>query len=369
MTAFAEIRNETGSPQTVDLAISDGAAQASLSLLVEAGSAEQAVIPFPTSRGSVFTIFLEAVDDFPSDNQRFFALDRPLDLRVRWIGPPNRFLSAALAAVTPFSIVSAAEEADLTVVHQTTIPTSYAGAILLLNSQIEGVLVLGDEQERTSVHALSTTSSLIQGLVPADLRVFSSPDVSLPDGATVLLQADDAPLLVTWRTETQDVTAFTARLETTNLPLSVDLPLLVRNVVADVSRLPAGLGFAWTHVGDAVALFGRGAVRRLTGPNGTAIPLASEETYYFPDVPGVYEFTTSRGVFPLAVNVPPSESAPRATAEVSGTDASATPERTAQLRRHWADVWPLLAAVVVSLLIAEAFLRKRAAAIERGWRT
>jgi hypothetical protein len=356
-TAFVEVLNDTSADHDVTLRVSDGSAQTSVPVYLTPGTNDRVIVPFPTSRGTVFTVVLDVEDALPEDNVRYFALDRPLDLRVRWIGPPNRYLSAALGAVTPFSVVSAAEEADITIVHQATLPSSYGGSILLVNSEVDGVATLGDERDRSSLRAVLSSHPLLDGLRPEDIRVFSSPSVSLPQDATIILETDGEPLLATWQTETQDVTLFSARLETTNLPLAVDLPLLIRNVASRVVRLPAALAYEWMNVGDPVSLLGRGSIQSLEDPDQRKISVSQQDMFFFPDAPGLYTLITDRAVFPLAVNVAASESS--GIGDWNGGTAAAAVESAE--RRSWIDVWPLLAGVGVALLLGELVLRKRSA--------
>jgi len=356
-TAFAEIANGTDEYREIALRVDDGFSSTSISLSVEPEATQQLAVPFPTSRGTVFTAQLDVADDLPQDNTRYFALDRALDLRVRWIGPPNRYLSAALGAVTAVTIVAASDEADLTVVHQAMLPASYDGSILLVNSEIQGVASLGDDQDRGSVRAVASADPLLEGLQPSDIRVFSSPTPQLPEEATVILEADGAPILAAWTSETQDVVFLAPKLETTNLPLSVDLPLLARNIVSRVVRLPAPLDYRWSHVGEAVSLTGRGLISRLENPDGEAVSLPESGQYFFPATPGIYELTTERGTFPLAVNVAPSES--DTSASIEAAEPSALPTATTN-RRYWVDLWPILAIVTLVLLLTEVLARHRA---------
>lgn len=357
-TAFVEVLNESPVTRDITLRLSDGAAQTSMSLVLAPGEFQQASIPFPASRGTVFTATLTPSDDFPVDNERYCALDRPLDLRVRWIGPPNTYLRAALGAVSPFSLVAAADDADLTVVHQSTIPASYQGTILLVNAEIQDLIMLGDEQARSTLRAVSTTSPLLEGLRPSDIRVFASPGVVLPEDAKVVLEADSEPVLATWNSEDVEVTLLTPRLETTNLPLSVDLPLLVANIVSRVTRLPAPLSFEWTCVGEPVALTGRGRVNRLEGPDGRPLAVSPGDFYFFPTRPGSYLLTTDRGEFALAINVAASESF--RSASIANEDG---PRELPASREalYWLEAWPLLAIAILLLLVTEFVARHKAA--------
>lgn len=355
--AFVEVLNNTLTDHDVSVRVSDGSAQTSVPLFIAPGTSDRMIVPFPASRGTVFSVAIDVEDGLAEDNVRYFALDRPLDLRVRWIGPPNRYLAAALGAVTPFTVVSAAEEADLTVVHKATLPSAYSGSILLVSGEIEGIATLGDERERLSLRAVRSSHPLLDGLSPSDIRVFSSPSVSLPEQALVILESDGEPVLATWRSETQDVTLFSARLEMTNLPLAVDLPLLIRNVVSRVARLPATLAYEWTHVGDPFALLGRGSIRSLVDPDQRTIAVSEHDMFFFPQTPGLYTLTTDRGVFPFAVNVAPSESTGDYSRDVE-TEAAVV--ETAE-RRYWMDVWPILAGGVIVVSLAELLLRKRSA--------
>jgi len=96
VSAFVEILNATEGFVNTQIRISDGENQTTLTLMLPPNAVDRYTIPFPNSRGSVFTATLDYPDDLDGDNKRYFALDRPIDVRVFWIGERNRYLTAAL---------------------------------------------------------------------------------------------------------------------------------------------------------------------------------------------------------------------------------------------------------------------------------
>ncbi|MCK5827618.1 VWA domain-containing protein, partial [Candidatus Bipolaricaulota bacterium] len=122
MSAFVELVNDTAGYIDTQIRISDGENQTTVTLMLSPNSIEQYVIPFPNSRGSVFTATLDHADALAADNQRFFALDRPIDIRIYWIGERNRYLLAALLASAPVTEVDDIELADLVIVNQAQAP-------------------------------------------------------------------------------------------------------------------------------------------------------------------------------------------------------------------------------------------------------
>jgi len=131
--AFVKVTNYTKTDQEATLRISDGTDSVALSVFLPSGSSEDYVIPFPSSRGTSFTATLNPGDDFPGDDVRYFGLARPIELSLRWIGPADRYLLAALAAAVPVREVGEGEPADLTVACDTDSPPVESGNVLLVH--------------------------------------------------------------------------------------------------------------------------------------------------------------------------------------------------------------------------------------------
>jgi len=355
-TAFVQLVNSTDTYQDIEVVVSDGHTQTSLPVLLSPGVPERVIVPFPASSGSTFTTTLETDDAFAGDNTRYFALDRALDLRVWWIGDTNQYLWAALRASAPIVEAGSPDTADVIVVYDAQVPATLSGTILLVHGEIVDEAELAADVAGGPVRASGVDSPLLEGVEPADLYVTGLPgDVRVPNDATVLLEAASIPLLVTWKTQRHEAILISTTLDATNLPITVDFPILIRNVLSAVVRLPAELSYDTAVVGEPVPLSGYGTIERIeaAGGNLVADTLRVSEAFY-PDRPGLYTVYSSRGVFPIAVNISPTESS-----AVQSADDASSPASTYGLadRQYWRSLWPLLVALVLVLLVAETIVR------------
>lgn len=352
VTALVTALNDTDTYQDVTIRIDDRENQTTLSLLMAPGSAERFVIPFPNSRGTLFTASLEPEDDFTADNRRFFSLDRPIDVRVRWLGSENRYLMAALRSVAPITLVDAPEDADLTVVHGARAPASQVGTVLLVHAGIEGLLTQGDTLPTDRIEVLMSDHPILNGVDPSNFRVREAPSASLPPSAEVVLAAGGVPLLATYTDETRTVFYLAPNILETNLPITIDFPLLIRNIVATLVRLPVQLSYHSAEVGEPISLTGRGAVEGLYGAQEESIPLPDGLSAFRPTSPGFHTLITDRGSFAIAVNVPTKESSLR----LAPPEEIDTVDDVGQSAVRFLPLWPAAVGLAIVLLLAEAYL-------------
>jgi len=352
--AFVEIRNPSSEYADVTIQISDGIIELALPEVLPPNSSEVYVFPFPESRGTTFSVRLLPEDAFAADDARYFALDRPLSLRVRWLGEKDPYVLAALRAVVPITLTSSGMDADLTVVHKTSVPATMTGNLLLLHAEIPGRYELGAMREGGPVAVAAHGHPLTEGIDPASIRVFDLPEMSVPNSATVVLTSGDAPLLTEESDAERAVFALAPDLMTTNLPVTVDFPLLIQRILSRVTRLPAGLSFGWSQVGAPVDLSGLGTIRELLDPDGEAVDLRTGQSSFLPALPGHYTLETDRGLFPIAVNVPAGES--DVAAVLSGPEV---PLESGQLTHGLLALWPYITIVALLALVAEGILRDR----------
>jgi len=352
--AFVEVLNTTDEYAEVTIKITDGSVEVSLPEVLPPTSKEPYVFPFPESRGTTFSVRLLPGDDYAGDDVRYFALDRPLSLRLRWIGERDEYTLAALRAVAPVTLVGTSEEADLTIVRNTSIPASLAGNVLLLHAEIPGVFELAGSHEGDPVEIRAVDHPLADGIDPGSLRVFTLPEMRVPGEATVVLTSGDRPLLAEASLSGRMVFAIAADLTTTNLPVTVDFPLLIRNILGRITRLPASLSYGWDQVGSPIDVRGLGSISTLIGPDGEAIPLRTGQRSFLPEGPGIYTLETDRGVFPIAANVSPGESAAASLVPVAGSGSA-----PARAMHGLLALWPYVAALAALGLTGEAILRDR----------
>ena len=347
--AFIEVTNDTDAYQEARIRVSDGASQTTLSVLLSPNRTEHYVVPFPSSRGTWFTASLEPEDSFPGDDTRFFALDRRLDLRVRWMGERNRYLLAALESASPISWVGEGEPADLTVAYDVSVPRTVTGDVLLIHGGVDGLVALGEERSGDRISVADPASVLLTGVESANLRVRTIPDVEL--GATVhrILDSGNAPFLFEVEDGDRRILVLAADLMMTNLPITVDFPLLIRNYVGKIARPAARLTYSSASVGDPVSVTGRGAIAGLLDPDGRAVAISPGMATFRPSRPGRYTLHTDRGTYAIAANVAPSESIDDRTLAVVGSSVAASCE-TSSMRTP---LWPYAALGGIAILFAE----------------
>ena len=350
MSAFVEVVNDTAGYIDTQIRISDGENQTTLTLMLPPTSIEQYTIPFPNSRGSVFTATLDYVDDFEADNKRFFALDRPIDVRIFWIGERNRYLLAALRASVPVTEVADIALADLVIVNQTQVPAIDHGVVLLLQSGMDGVVSLGELREAGDILATSPTHRLLRSIDVDDLRIRQISEAQFEVPYESLLESNGLPVLAEVNEPSRRLLFLLADLMNTNLPITVDFPILIRNLVNELVRVPAELSYQSPQVGDFIRLDGRGSIKSLTTADDEAIAYSSALLTFAPHEPGIYTLRTDKGAFALTVNVPASETSLRAEKLVASTRTDTEPsERLYPL-------WRILLAIAGILLLVEIVL-------------
>jgi len=351
VTAWVTATNDTDAYRDVLIRIEDRKNQTTLSLLMPPRTTESYVIPFPTSSGTLFTASLVADDGFDGDNLRYFSLNRPIDVRVHWLGSESRYLMAAIQSVAPVTHVDASEDADLTVVHGTRAPASPGGTVLLVHAGIEGLLTQGETVATERITVLRPDHPILEDVDPTGFRVREAPTASVPPSTDVVLAADGVPLLAVYEDETQTVLYLAPDLLETNLPITVDFPLLVRNIVAALVRVPPPLSYRSAEAGEPVSLSGLGAIDRLYDANGMPVVLPDGISTFRPEVPGFHTLITDRGAFAVAVNVSAAESGVR-TSEAP----IATFDPAGQTTIHRLPLWQVAAVLAILLLLAEASL-------------
>lgn len=351
---FVRLANHSDQSRDATLRIEDGLGSTEIVVALPAQGSESFVLPFPGSRSSAFTATLGPTDDFPADNVRYFSLERPIDLRVAWIGDQSRYLLAAMEAVVPVTRVDRSEPADLTVIHRENVQMDVEGNVLIVHGSLAGLVEIGSDVPGGQVIALQPDHPLLSGVDESGLRVASVPSIVTIAAGEVVLASEELPLLVEFEEEERTVTFLASDLVATNLPITVDFPVLMRNVIGRIVRLPAEISHAWAHAGDPFSL-GEAAGERIQAietPGGRRFTLSDDQLQFVPTEPGFYRLISSRGTYPLAVNVSPVESETAGfQGEIVGDLAGGG--ATTSGRRLW-PLWPWFAGVAVLLLIAES---------------
>ena len=350
VSAFVEILNATEVFVNTQIRVSDGENQTTLALMLPPNAIDRYTIPFPNSRGSVFTVTLDYPDDLDRDNKRYFALDRPIDVRIFWIGERNRYLTAALRASVPVTEVDDISSADLVIVNQRQVPSIEQGVVLLIQSAMDGVLTLGEFRKAGDIVAISPNDPLLRSVNASNFRISQITESQFEVPVETLLETDGYPVLAEYSDPRRRFIFLMTDLMKTNLPVTVDFPILVRNLANDLVRIPAELSFQSPEVGGFISLQGRGAVRSLMDSRDQPVPYSEPLQTFYPHEPGIYTLTTTRGAFAITVNTPASETVLKGTSQlISGHTAAGQAERLYPL-------WPILIGIAVLLLVTETYL-------------
>ena len=349
VSAFVEILNATDGYVNTQIRISDGENQTTLTLMLPPNGTDQYIIPFPNSRGSVFTATLDHPDDLDADSKRYFALDRPIDVRIFWIGERNRYLTAALRASVPVTEVDDITTADLIIVNQSQAPSIEKGVILLIQSEMDGVLTLGALRAVDDIIIRSPNHPLLRSVDAENFRIRQISEAQFEVPVETLLEVDGFPILAELSDPPRRLLFLMADLMNTNLPITVDFPILVRNLAHELVRIPAELAFQSAEVGDFISLQGKGVVRSLTNQQDQHVRYSDALSTFSPQEPGIYTLTTDRGAFALTVNIPASETVLKDTSQLMSGHSEF------EQSDHLYPLWPILLALAVLLLLIEAY--------------
>ncbi len=169
------------------------------------------------------------------------------------------------------------------------------------------------------------------------------------DGSTVL-ELGGMPFLYRMRDAERKVVLLAPDIMATNLPLTIDFPLLMQNILHHFAVAPAPPPLGWALIGEPVPISGYGEPISLISPSGRNLPVIGVAAF-LPREPGIYMLTTKRGVYPLAVNIDPAESAPSVASVAPPQPLSIVAEA-----RVITPLWPLFAGLALIFLVVEILL-------------
>jgi len=243
---FLRLKNYTSAEERAGLTIlADGREIFSQEVLLPPQRERAFSLPLPSLLPERVVAVLEVEDDFPWDDRRFFALSTFRERRVLWLGEEDRFLEGALRAAGPggalITIISepststsgAEPEPDLIVANGTEIPPELElkGNILLVNSSYPPLIrLLGTEELSGPLEA--SNHPLLSGVEVENILVVKANRVALPEGGeTILSSSNGLPLIYAKHGEDFRLCYIGFDLRWSNLPLTVDFPILIRNLL------------------------------------------------------------------------------------------------------------------------------------------
>jgi hypothetical protein len=334
--ALVRVRNDTPRFQDAKLALRTGGSTYFQSRLLGPGAEETFVFPYYGPLGSGFWVELSPYDPFPWDNVRYFALSGPETIRVRWLGEEDRYVWAALSAAGQF-LRTPEPPWDLTVAVRTELHNPPAGPALLVEAGSPEAS-LGKPTAAGPFRA-PMDEPLVRHVSPEEFAAETVWSVTLPEGATVALWAGELPTIARWEGQQGRRMLLTVELARSNLPQSVDFPILLQNALRWLLPYSFKAGY---EVGQVVIL-----------PEGAEVitPDGAVAGAWLPELPGLHEVRWGERTEVIAVNVPWEESL----AGHEGVASFPSGPGTKEERPIW--TWPLAGALV--LLATEWALARR----------
>lgn len=382
---FARVANYAASPiNTTGTLDADGVPVDERAIQIAAGGTVELVWQLPRGTSGA-RLRINVRDALPLDDEAWVTLRENSEVRVLLVsdapGDLGRALAAqpgiALTTVVPASYVDR-DRYDLTVFDGFVPERLPPGGVLLVNPPVDnGLIPRGtgapsrDSSGPPRITRYDRESPLLAGVDLSGTTFTPQASFALPSWASEVVGSNGGPLILAGRYEGREVVAFTFDLHRSNLPRKLAFPLLISNTVERLQthRVPvtAALGAGTTLepvAGTASAL--------LRDPSGRTRDLELRQSaggalsaYVVPDQPGLYAFIQRDGFGntllqeSFAVNagdavasnlrgVPVSLPAGAGAAPTIGAASSPEPRRLGEL-------WPILLAVALILLVVEWF--------------
>lgn len=318
-------------------------------------------LSFPGAFPRTATAALAVVDDFPWDDNRYFAIPQ-VERKALWLGRDDRFLRAAILAAGDFAITPDRQDGvfDLIIANGAEVPQDLKGNILLVNSAYPPLVQLLGPEELSALPQ-AAAHPLLAGVEASSFFVAKSNHALLPSGGEVLLSAAGLPLIYLKREGAQRICYIGFDLHWSNLGLTVDFPILMKNLLGWLVPPLAGMEpLAPPEVGEPLPLTLTGAVK-IIDPQGRA---SQPGEPLLAPLPGLYRLDSPRGSSYLAVNIASAESRP--SEKITGEEGAAL-SGLARAGRSSRPFWEYLALGGLLALILEA-LGHEGWALPSPWR-
>ncbi len=215
---------------------------------IELASGEVANLTIPIPAGEMIETFLDGADALALDNRAVATVARRPEVDVLWVGPPNRFIEAALAASPGVSVtrldqfpadgVTAIDPVvDLVVVDGVAVPDELDLPLLAI-APTGGARAItpSGTVEAPVLTLIRSEVPLVRDLDLSGVLIAESQRVEVPPTAEVILGAEGAPLLVA--VDEPAPTLYLAfDLADSSLPLELAFPVLIDRAIADLTDL------------------------------------------------------------------------------------------------------------------------------------
>ncbi len=349
---FLELKNYSDKRFEGSLLLSSSRYEKEKEFKIEGRGTRKFIFTSTAETGSVYEAELETNDAFPPDDIRYAVTEKPVARKIGWKGKRNEYLFQAIKASRPLANIypGVSPDQDLVVYNETLIERNPRGNVLLINSQIEGLIDFTGKIKKTGLSVVSKNDRLIEGVDPSTISPTKAPKIKVNSSIQTVLKAKGTPLLFYLEEEGRKIVSLTPKLEDTDLT-SIDFPVLIHNIL-DWLIPPPSSGFleSWKEPGEKISTAVWGEIDSVQAPEGKNLPLG--DGFFLPPGPGIYELKTSSKTYPIPVNVSRTESEIHENGDLN-LNLEGKSVRKSRITKR---LWPIFAAASLVLLILEALL-------------
>jgi len=299
---FARVRSYGAAPVRTTLSIVvDGTLAESRDVLLDADGAQEFIFSDLPLGGRGVEARLAATDRFELDNVAYTTLDVGRASEILLVSDGNLFLEKLLSLlptgevsrVAPRRYFSIEQERYDIVVFDGFMPEVWPrGNVLIFNPPESALLTLQGEVRRPRIQGWEREDPILKFVDFRDVAIARTQRIDPPGWARVLVQGEEAPLLLAGERDGHRVIIVPFDLRQSNLPLSAAFPILMANMLGYLE--PAGqASLRDLRPGDDVLLAPLPQTEELVVrmPGGTSRTFQTEGrpiTFSETKVPGLY---------------------------------------------------------------------------------
>jgi hypothetical protein len=303
---FARVRNYSDSPFRDILTVTaDGNPVESREIQLDPAASREFVFDDLPVGTKTVSARLTTADALPLDDQAYAVLDVRRPAQVLLVTAGNLYLEKVMGLVPNVELFRSqprryftldADRYDL-VVFDTFVPDVIPrGNLLFVNPPESTLLGLEGEVRRPRVRDWERDDPLLRFVDFRDVAIARATRIAVPSWARVLVQSDDAPLMLAGEREgRQRIVVLPFDLRQTNLPLTPAFPILMLNIMGYLEP-PGQVDTRDLRPGDLVTISALPQTEDITvrKPDGTTanfkvagVPLRYDQTA----LPGIYTAT------------------------------------------------------------------------------
>jgi Ca-activated chloride channel family protein len=372
---MVHVRNYTAKAMRVPLVLTLGE-RILMRQEIEIGADDRRVLIYPYDGSLTGTLVarLEITDDFSTDNQAYLAVSDAPPVRILYVGPGNPYLSHLLRFFANVEVTAqgrweqdlahSQDQFEVVIFDRVAPPALKQGNFILINTVApNGPLEIQGKIQNPHIVLPVAKHPVTEGLSLGDLRIHEALRASVKGEGSVLVRAQDNPLVFAWEKGKLRVLYLGFDIMASDLPLRVAFPVLLHNALGwlQPQRLEFPGQSAQAGTPFALRLPVTDGALEITLPSGkkenftvASSPLMFAET----SQTGLYAFKSASREGRFAINLfDENESQILPRVNLSTAVKKASDNITAA--ESGFSLWPALLGIVLILLGIELFLAFR----------